>query len=158
MYRKLCTSNFTEALCKFHANNIVRDAGRSRWLSGCFAWSTEPTRILSKQSELAFLTAFGNSVMAEWSRSTFNLSSTLVNAQIVETLRRVSRTRLQTSFKSHSNFILVDTEIADQKKGDFIGSSKSNSAFEPESTMLDSSEEFGLDSHYIYENLILTRE
>jgi hypothetical protein len=60
------------------------DSGRSRWLSGCFVWSTEPTRILSKQSELAFLTAFGNSVMAEYSR--------------------------------------IDTEIADQKKGDFIGS------------------------------------
>ena len=60
------------------------DAGRSRWLSGCCVWSTEPTRILSKQSELAFLTAFGNSVMAECSR--------------------------------------IDTEIADQKKGDFIGS------------------------------------
>lgn len=60
------------------------DAGRSRWLSGCFAWSTEPTRVLSKQSELAFLSAFGNSVMAEWAR--------------------------------------IDTEIADQKKGDFIGS------------------------------------
>jgi len=60
------------------------DASRSRWLSGCCAWSTEPTRILSKQSELAFLTAFGNSVMAECSR--------------------------------------IDTEIADQKKGDFIGS------------------------------------
>ncbi|KAL3424135.1 hsp90-like protein [Phlyctema vagabunda] len=60
------------------------DASRSRWLSGCFAWSTEPTRVLSKQSELAFLTAFGNSVMAECSR--------------------------------------IDTEIADQKKGDFIGS------------------------------------
>jgi hypothetical protein len=60
------------------------DAGRSRWLSGCCVWSVEPTRILSKQSELAFLTAFGNSVMAECSR--------------------------------------IDTEIADQKKGDFIGS------------------------------------
>lgn len=60
------------------------DAGRSRWLSGCMVWSTEPTRILSKESELAFLTAFGNSVMAEWAR--------------------------------------IDTEIADQKKGDFIGS------------------------------------
>jgi len=60
------------------------DAGPSRWLSACFAWSTEPTRVLSKQSELAFLSAFGNSVMAEWSR--------------------------------------IDTEIADQKKGDFIGS------------------------------------
>jgi hypothetical protein len=60
------------------------DAGRSHWLSACFAWSTEPTRILSKQSELAFLTAFGNSIVAEWSR--------------------------------------LDTEIADQKKSDFIGS------------------------------------
>ncbi|RDW88946.1 hypothetical protein BP6252_00978 [Coleophoma cylindrospora] len=60
------------------------DASRSRWLSGCCVWSTEPTRILSKQSELAFLSAFGNSVMAECSR--------------------------------------IDTEIADQKKGDFIGS------------------------------------
>lgn len=60
------------------------DAGRSRWLSGCFVWSTEATRILSKQNELSFLSAFGNSVMAEWSR--------------------------------------IDTEIANQKKGDFIGS------------------------------------
>ncbi|KAI9734183.1 MAG: hypothetical protein M1818_006610 [Claussenomyces sp. TS43310] len=60
------------------------DSSRSRWLSANFTWSTEPTRILTKQSELAFLTAFGNSVMAECSR--------------------------------------IDTEIADQKKGDFIGS------------------------------------
>ena len=60
------------------------DSARSRWLSGCCVWSTEPTRILSKQVELAFLTAFGNSVMAECSR--------------------------------------IDTEIANQKKGDFIGS------------------------------------
>lgn len=60
------------------------DAGLSRGSSVCFAWSTDPTRILSKQSELAFLSAFGNSVMAECSR--------------------------------------IDTEIADQKKGDFIGS------------------------------------
>jgi hypothetical protein len=60
------------------------DAGRSRWLSGCCAWSIEPTRVFSKQNELAFLSAFGNSVMAECSR--------------------------------------IDTEIADQKKGDFIGS------------------------------------
>jgi hypothetical protein len=60
------------------------DSARSRWLSGCCVWSTEPTRILSKQVELAFLTGFGNSVMAECSR--------------------------------------IDTEIANQKKGDFIGS------------------------------------
>ena len=60
------------------------DGSRSRWLSCNFTWSTEPTRVLTKQSELAFLTAFGNSVMAECSR--------------------------------------LDTEIADRKKGDFIGS------------------------------------
>lgn len=60
------------------------DAGKSRWMSGCFLWSTEETRVLSRQSELYFLSAFCNSVMAECSR--------------------------------------IDTEIADQKKGDFIGS------------------------------------
>ncbi|ESZ90339.1 histidine kinase-group I protein [Sclerotinia borealis F-4128] len=60
------------------------DAGRSRWLSACCVWSTEPTRILSKQSELSFLSAFGNTVMAECSR--------------------------------------ISTEVADQKKSDFIGS------------------------------------
>lgn len=60
------------------------DAGRTRWFSGCFTWSKEPTRILSKQNELSFLIAFGNCVMAEWAR--------------------------------------IDTEIADQKKSDFIGS------------------------------------
>ncbi|POS86135.1 hypothetical protein EPUL_002320 [Erysiphe pulchra] len=60
------------------------DAGRSRWFGGCFTWSKDPTRILSKQMELTFLTVFGNSIMAEWAR--------------------------------------IDTEIADQKKSDFIGS------------------------------------
>jgi hypothetical protein len=60
------------------------DSGRSRWLTGCCVWSTEPTRILTKQVELAFLTAFSNSIMGECSR--------------------------------------LDTEIANQKKGDFIGS------------------------------------
>lgn len=60
------------------------DAGRARWLSGCFVWSTERTHILTRQSELSFLSAFGNSVMAECYR--------------------------------------IDTEVANQKKGDFIGS------------------------------------
>ncbi|CCU76920.1 histidine kinase [Blumeria hordei DH14] len=60
------------------------DAGRNRWLSCCFTWSTDPMRVLSRQKELSFMTAFGNSVMAEWAR--------------------------------------IDTEIADQKKSDFIGS------------------------------------
>jgi hypothetical protein len=60
------------------------DSGRSRWLTGCCVWSTEPTRILTKEVELAFLTAYSNSVMGECSR--------------------------------------LDTEIANQKKGDFIGS------------------------------------
>lgn len=60
------------------------DASRSRWLSACFAWSTNPTKVLSPRLELAFLNAFGNSVMAEFSR--------------------------------------LETEIANQKKDNFIGS------------------------------------
>lgn len=44
------------------------DASRNKWKAANFTWTKDPTRILSKQGELAFLTGFGNSVMAECSR------------------------------------------------------------------------------------------
>ena len=44
------------------------DAGQSRWFSGCFCWTTSVHQIFSKETELSFLRAFGNSVMAEVSR------------------------------------------------------------------------------------------
>lgn len=44
------------------------DAGSARWFSGCFVWGTSPHQVLSEETELSFLIAFGNSVMAEISR------------------------------------------------------------------------------------------
>ncbi|MCJ1283172.1 hypothetical protein MMC26_002499 [Xylographa opegraphella] len=46
------------------------DAGAARFFSGCFAWTTSPTQIFSTETELSFVVAFGNSVMAEVSRLT----------------------------------------------------------------------------------------
>lgn len=44
------------------------DAGSVRFFSGCFAWTTSSLQIFSAETELSFLVAFGNSVMAEVSR------------------------------------------------------------------------------------------
>lgn len=41
------------------------DSGASRWFSGCFAFSTSNLITFSAESELSFLRAFNNSVMAE---------------------------------------------------------------------------------------------
>ncbi|MCJ1420684.1 hypothetical protein MMC32_007043 [Xylographa parallela] len=46
------------------------DAGSARFFSGCFAWTTSRTQIFSTETELNFVAAFGNSVMAEVSRLT----------------------------------------------------------------------------------------
>lgn len=44
------------------------DAGSARWFSGCFVWGTSPRQVFSEETELNFLIAFGNSIMAEVSR------------------------------------------------------------------------------------------
>ncbi|MCJ1393340.1 hypothetical protein MMC18_006213 [Xylographa bjoerkii] len=44
------------------------DAGSARFFSGCFAWTTSRIQIFSTETELSFVVAFGNSVMAEVSR------------------------------------------------------------------------------------------
>lgn len=44
------------------------DASSARWFSGCFVWGTSPRQVFSEESELNFLNAFGNSIMAEVSR------------------------------------------------------------------------------------------
>ncbi|KAL2869760.1 putative sensor histidine kinase/response regulator [Aspergillus lucknowensis] len=41
------------------------DSHKSRWLSGLLAWTKTPERVFTSENELAFLRAFGNSVMAE---------------------------------------------------------------------------------------------
>lgn len=44
------------------------DAGSSRWFTGGFAWTTSSRQIFSRETELSYFMAFGNSVMAEVSR------------------------------------------------------------------------------------------
>ena len=44
------------------------DPGSARYFTGCFAWTASPLQIFSTETELSFLIAFGNSIMAEVSR------------------------------------------------------------------------------------------
>ena len=44
------------------------DASSSRWFTGGFVWTTSSRQIFSRETELSFFMAFGNSVMAEVSR------------------------------------------------------------------------------------------
>ena len=44
------------------------DASSSRWFTGGFAWTTSSRQVFSRDTELSFFIAFGNSVMAEVSR------------------------------------------------------------------------------------------
>ncbi|OKL56465.1 hypothetical protein UA08_08133 [Talaromyces atroroseus] len=41
------------------------DTHKSRWLSGVLVWTNTPKRVFTVENELAYLQAFGNSVMAE---------------------------------------------------------------------------------------------
>jgi signal transduction histidine kinase/CheY-like chemotaxis protein len=41
------------------------DSHKSRWLSGLLVWTNTPKRVFAAENELAYLRAFGNSVMAE---------------------------------------------------------------------------------------------
>jgi signal transduction histidine kinase/GAF domain-containing protein len=44
------------------------DSHRERFFSGCFAWTTQPTRVLRPSEDLNYLAAFGQSIMAEVAR------------------------------------------------------------------------------------------
>ncbi|CZR54714.1 related to nik-1 protein (Os-1p protein) [Phialocephala subalpina] len=44
------------------------DAGGDRWYSGCFVWSRSAVPVFTVESEVAYLSAFTNSVMVEISR------------------------------------------------------------------------------------------
>ncbi|OJJ04458.1 hypothetical protein ASPVEDRAFT_85850 [Aspergillus versicolor CBS 583.65] len=41
------------------------DSHKSRWLAGLLAWTNTPERVFSTENELAYVHAFGNSIMAE---------------------------------------------------------------------------------------------
>lgn len=51
----------------------VWDSHRERWFAGLIVWSKSPTRILTVEGEMSYLSAFGNSLMAEVARLDFKL-------------------------------------------------------------------------------------
>lgn len=54
----------------FHSLALVglRHGPNSRWFAASFAWTCSPTRVLSHDSELAYLVAFGSTIMSELAR------------------------------------------------------------------------------------------
>ncbi|KAL2070264.1 hypothetical protein VTL71DRAFT_13290 [Oculimacula yallundae] len=46
----------------------LREPSTNSWLCGLFAWTNDPMRVLDPVDDLAYLAAFGNSIMAEKSR------------------------------------------------------------------------------------------
>lgn len=51
----------------------VWDSHRERWFAGLIVWSKSPTRVLTVEGEMSYLSAFSNSLMAEVARLDFKL-------------------------------------------------------------------------------------
>jgi signal transduction histidine kinase/CheY-like chemotaxis protein len=50
------------------------DSHRARWFSGALVWTNTPRRVLTSETELTYLSAFGNSIMAEVHRLDVEMS------------------------------------------------------------------------------------
>ncbi|KGO68293.1 CheY-like superfamily [Penicillium italicum] len=50
------------------------DSHRARWFSGALVWTNTPRRVFTSETELTYLSAFGNSVMAEVHRLDVEMS------------------------------------------------------------------------------------
>ncbi|KAJ5299054.1 hypothetical protein N7476_010611 [Penicillium atrosanguineum] len=50
------------------------DSHRARWFSGALVWTNTPQRVFTSETELTYLSAFGNSIMAEVHRLDIEMS------------------------------------------------------------------------------------
>lgn len=50
------------------------DSHRARWFSGALVWTNTPRRVFTSETELTYLSAFGNSIMAEVHRLDVEMS------------------------------------------------------------------------------------
>ncbi|OQE39825.1 hypothetical protein PENCOP_c006G05106 [Penicillium coprophilum] len=50
------------------------DSHRARWFSGALVWTNTPRRVFTSETELTYLSAFGNSIMAEVHRLDIEMS------------------------------------------------------------------------------------
>ncbi|CAI7570877.1 unnamed protein product [Penicillium palitans] len=52
----------------------IWDSHRARWFSGALVWTNTPRRVFTSETELTYLSAFGNSIMAEVHRLDVEMS------------------------------------------------------------------------------------
>lgn len=90
------------------------DASSSRWFTGGFAWTTSSRQIFSRDTELNFFMAFGNSVMAEVSR----LASIAADRQKADFIGSISH-----EFRSPLHGILASAEFLADTEADAFQSS-----------------------------------
>ncbi|KAH6681445.1 M3EW, histidine kinase-group I protein [Halenospora varia] len=97
------------------------DAGADRWFSGCFVWSQSAVPVFTVDSEIAYLSAFTNSVMVEISR----LDAITANKVKSDFISSISH-----EFRSPLHGILASTEFLreselDTSQLEFIGTIQS---------------------------------
>ncbi|KUJ12833.1 uncharacterized protein LY89DRAFT_622845 [Mollisia scopiformis] len=85
------------------------DAGGDRWYAGCFVWSRSPVPVFTVDSEVAYLSAFTNSVMVEISR----LDAITSNKMKSDFISSISH-----EFRSPLHGILASAELLRESKLD----------------------------------------
>ena len=79
------------------------DASSSRWFTGGFAWTISSRQMFSRETELSFFMAFGNSVMAEVSR----LASIAADRQKADFIGSISH-EFRSPLVSNTRLVLDD--------------------------------------------------
>lgn len=105
--------NTREARRRLEASSIIKtflgarsvaflpiwDSHRSRWFSGIIVWTCTPQRVLAVETDLLFLHAFGNNLMAEVHRLDTEMANKQ-NATLVSSISHELRSPLHGILRS----------------------------------------------------------
>lgn len=80
-----------------------------RWFTGGFAWTTSSRQIFSRETELGFFQAFGNSVMAEVSRLA-SMAADRQKADFIGSISHEFRSPLHGTLQLRSCLLIVPTD------------------------------------------------
>lgn len=104
------------------------DSGASRWFAGCFVFNTSREQVFSRETELNFLTAFNNSVMAEVAR----LASIAADRQKGDFIGSISH-----EFRSPLHGILASADFLSDTESDAFQTSLVDTILSCGRTLLD---------------------
>lgn len=90
------------------------DSHRARWFSGALVWTNTPRRVLTSETELTYLSAFGNSIMAEVHRLDVEMSEK-AKTNLVSSISHELRSPLHGILGTSE--ILRDTEMSALQHG-----------------------------------------